>query len=119
MTITMVFLALGVIGNLGLTLYLQREKQTATLTEAVDKDAKFIDEITRLRSEVAHMKVLVANGQNEIGRMKIAYQTVIGQIGVVQNAPQSRYAPAKSEAAKLNQPDGPDKALEKSSEKVK
>jgi hypothetical protein len=103
--ILLAFLVVAVLGNLALTLFLNRSKESSTMVESTVKENKLIDELAQIRAELAHNRVALANGTAEIARMKVAYQTVIAQIGTPVNAGPSRYSSSeKSDAAKLNQP---------------
>ena len=103
--ILIAFLIVAVLGNLALTLYLNRSKESSTLVESTVKETKLLDELAQIRAELTRSRVALANSTADIAKMKVAYQTVIAQIGTPANAGTSRYASGeKSEAAKQNQP---------------
>ena len=78
--ILLAFLVFGVVANLGLTLWLNRSHENAQLTEAAVKDARLIEEMAHIRSELAQSKAAVAQSNNEIGKLKMQYATMAGLV---------------------------------------
>ncbi|MEI6233935.1 MAG: hypothetical protein WCT04_12835 [Planctomycetota bacterium] len=87
------FLALGVVGNLALTLYSHHEKEIVKTLETSNKEAQLIDEMTRIRSELTLARKQLSDQALEIRSMKVSYQTVIAQVGNVTKPSEPKYVP--------------------------
>ena len=74
------FLIFGVLANLGLTLWLNRTHENAQIVEAAAKDARLIDEMVHVRSELAQAKAMAAQSNNDIGKLKMQYATMAGLV---------------------------------------
>ena len=74
--ILLAFLIFGVLANLGLTLWLHRSHENAQIVEAEAKDARLIDEMVHVRSELAQAKAMAAQSSNDIGKLKMQYATI-------------------------------------------
>jgi hypothetical protein len=81
--IIVLFLAIATVANIGLTLYLARPKAAVEDTTAVVRANTAMDEITRVRDDLARAKMSLANSINEIGRLKTEYATVVSRLANV------------------------------------
>lgn len=78
--IVLAVLIFGVLGNLGLMLWLNRTHENALIVEAAAKDAHLIDEMVHVRSELAQAKAMAAQSTLEIGKLKMQYATMAGLV---------------------------------------
>jgi hypothetical protein len=90
-------LVVAVLLNIALTLYVSRSRESAAIVTSSGKEAELIDEMIHIRAELVQNRVALANSAAEIGRMKVAYATVVAQVGGATAPHPSHYSSSSPE----------------------
>lgn len=81
--IVLAFLIVGILGNVGLTIYMTRPREVVEDSPAGAKASEAMKEITQLKDDLARARQSLATTRGEINSLKTQYATIVARVGAI------------------------------------